>query len=417
ENLQKTNAAELDDLDVKVFSGLGVASIDRAGRTVTDQEGQVFPYDKLILATGSRANIPADVPAEKKGIFTMRQREDAERLMRFLTPSSKAVIVGGGLLGLELADALTELNTEVSIVQRSSRLMDRQLDVLASELLNEELQDRGIKVYFNDEILSISGVEAVSGIKLKSGKFISCDILIYAIGTVPNTELSKSSGLKCNRGVCVNDYLQTSDPDIFAVGEIAEHNGSLYGITAAAEEQAEILAEYLNGNEASYYSGSLSMNILKVKGLNLCSLGIVEYPEEDKDYESVTIIDKASRYYKKCIIYKDKLVGAILLGDKSEFKEYKELIGGKLELADKRKKLLRGGEGSAKVVEGKLVCSCNNVGEGNIKKVLQKGCTELKMVCLETGAGTGCGSCRPEVKKLIEQFEEVVGGTEILEKL
>lgn len=404
EKLLKTNDAEIKALGVELFAGTGIESIDRKAKTVTDEKGHVHEYDKLVLATGSRANIPPATPKDLKGIFTMRQREDADRLISSVDAQTEAVIVGGGLLGLEMADSLCELGVKVSVVQRSSRLMDRQLDPLASELLYEELQDRGIKVYFNDEILSISGKEEVSGIKLKSGKYINCQVMIFAIGTRPNIELARAVGLKCNRGVVVNDYLQTSDPDIFAIGEIAEHGGNLYGITAAAEHQAEILASYFNGNESVYYSGSLSMNILKVRGLNLCSLGLIEYPSNDKNYETITLLDKNTRYYKKCVIYKDKLVGAILLGDKSEFQEYKEFIAEGIELADKRTQLLRPGAGQAKQVLGKLICSCNNVGQGNIEEAIVGGCSQLKSLCEKTGAGTGCGSCRPEVKKILDSF-------------
>lgn len=403
--LVKSTQEEVDLMDVQLYAGTGIASIDRIKKAVTDVEGNVHPYDKLILATGSRANMPAGVP-EKEGIFTIRQREDAEKLLRTVDAESSAIIVGGGLLGLEMADALSSLGVRITIVQRSSRLMDRQLDVLASELLFEEFQDRKVKVYFNDEILSVSGQEHVTGLTLKSGKTLRCDVVIYAIGTVPNIELARAAGLKCNRGTVVNDYLQTSDENIFAIGEIAEHDGNLYGITAAAEEQAEKVAAFLHGDDGSFYQGSLSMNILKVHGLNLCSLGLVEYPDTDPDYEVVSIVDKRNRYYKKCIIYKDRLVGSILFGDKSEFLEYRELIEGQIELGDKRNHLLRPGSGSAKPMLGKLICSCNNVGEGNIDTAIAKGCKTIGEVGNECGAGTGCGSCKPEIKRLLENYYE-----------
>jgi ferredoxin-nitrate reductase len=250
-----------------------------------------------------------------------------------------------------------------------------------------------------------TGKNEVTGIRLASGRTLSCRAVVFAIGTVPNTEVAKACGLQVNRGVVVNEYLQTSDPDIYALGEMAEFNGQLFGITAAAEQQADMVCQYLNGDLSSYYQGSLSMNILKMEGLQLCSLGLVSVPANSEGYEEVIFLDKSKRYYKKCIIYKDQLVGAILFGDKSEFMEFKELIINKTELSDKRLGLLRAGKPVSSGVIGKLVCSCNNVGEGNLRKAIEEGCTQLTDLCQKTGAGMGCGSCKPEVKALLEKKE------------
>ena len=229
---------------------------------------------------------------------------------------------------------------------------------------------------------------------------IHCQAIVIAIGTVPNIEIAKASGLECKRGVVVDEYLQTNDPNVFAIGEIAEFKGFLYGITAAAEQQAEIVARYLSGDISKYYGGSLLMNILKMHGTELCSLGIVECPD-DPAYEEVVFIDKAKRYYKKCIIHNDKLVGAILIGDKAEFLEFRNLIENKIELSEKRLQLLRSGKPPEPVI-GKLVCSCNNVGEGNLINKIREGCKDHLQLCQLTGAGMGCGSCRPEVKAILE---------------
>jgi len=408
EKLVKMTEEEMFKLNITLHASTGISSINPQEKMVIDSNGIKHHYDKLILATGSSANIPKDVPKELPGVFTMRYRHDADNLRAQVKEGSKAVIVGGGLLGLELADSLIQLGVEVSIVQRSSRLMDRQLDLVASDLLHHEMIERDIQVFYNDEILQIFGKDKVSGIRLKSGRRLDCDVLIYAIGTVPNIELAKASGLRCNRGIIVNDHLQTNSPDIFAMGEIAEHNQLLHGITAAAEEQAEIVAAYLHGNPMSMYQGSLSMNILKVHGLNLCSIGMIMVPDNDPEYEEVVYLDKSRRYYKKCIIYQDVLVGAILVGDKSEFNEFRELIKNRLELAEKRASLLlKGGQASAPVI-GKLVCSCNNVGEGNLAQAIDEGCRDFVKLCQKTGAGTGCGSCKPEVKAILSKKSEVL---------
>lgn len=262
--------------------------------------------------------------------------------------------------------------------------------------------DRGVNVLFNDEVQLLLGKEKITGVKLKSGKTIACNAIVYAIGTTPNIEIAKECGLSCNRGVVVNEHLQTSDESIFAIGEIAEWNRQMWGITAAAEQQADIVAKYIHGDETVFYKGSLSMNILKMSGIQLCSIGVVD-TQGNPEYEEVVFIDKAKRYYKKCVIHKDKLVGTILIGDKSEFAEFKEMIQSNVELSEKRLQLLRSGKKSEGVI-GKLVCSCNNVGEGNIINKIKSGCDDFKSLCQETGAGTGCGSCRPEVKAILDRM-------------
>lgn len=401
EQLVKLKDEEEHELGIRLHRGVSIEQIDRAGKTVTDSRGKIHFYDILIMATGSRAAMLKDIPP-LKGIFSMRSREDADNFVNHIDPAKgNVVIVGGGLLGIELAASLREINLGVTIIQRISRLMDRQLDPLGSQLLHEELAGKGIDIYYNDEIERFIGEKQVTGIRLRSGLMIGCQAIVIAIGTVPNIELAKASGLDCKRGVVVDEYLQTSDPHIFAVGEIAEFNGFLYGITAAAEQQAGIVAQYLNGDISTYYEGSLLMNILKMHGTELCSLGLAECPD-DPAYEEVVFIDKSRRYYKKCIVHNDRLVGAILIGDKSEFPEFRDLIQNKIELSEKRLQLLRSGK-KAEPVIGRLVCSCAGVGEGNIANKINEGHIDLPGLCQASGAGQGCGSCRPEVKMILEK--------------
>ncbi len=402
EKLIKLNDSEFLDLNLFVNKGITVTQINKSEKFITDSNNKVHTYDKLILATGSRAFMPKDVPRNLPGIFNMRSRHDADQLIKLLDQNTKAIVVGGGLLGLELAGAFCELNIPVTIVHRSSRFMDRQLDPLAGNLLHEEIIDKGIEVLYNDEVKSFIGNEKLTGIRLKSGRKINCDVIIFAVGTVPNINIAQESQLECNRGVVVNEYLQTSDENIFAIGEIAEFNRQMWGITSAAEQQAEIAAQFITGHFIKFYTGSLSMNILKMKDLSLCSLGIPEIPKNSEGYEEIIFIDRAKRFYKKCIIHNDKLVGAILMGDKSEFIDFKELISQGVELSEKRLQLLRSGNASEPVI-GKLVCSCNNVGEGNLIKVIESGCDLLADLCQKTGAGMGCGSCKPEVKQILEK--------------
>ncbi|MEO5563481.1 MAG: molybdopterin-dependent oxidoreductase [Chitinophagaceae bacterium] len=401
-NLVKMTDEEEVAYDIKLNRGVSIEKIDRENKTVTDSNGKNHSYDILLIATGSRAAMLRDVPS-LKGIFTMRSRVDADNFKNYVDPAKgQVIIVGGGLLGIELAASLKEANVKVTIVQRISRLMDRQLDPLGSQLLHEELVDKGIDVYYNDEIERFLGEQDVTGIRLKSGLMLDCQAIVIAIGTAPNIELAKAAGITCKRGVVVDEYLQTSDPSVFAIGEIAEFKGFLYGITAAAEQQAEIVARYLGGDISKYYDGSLLMNILKIHGTDLCSLGSVEYPDDDPAYEEIVFIDKARRYYKKCIVHNDRLVGAILIGDKTEFLEFRDLIQDKMELSEKRLQLLRSGR-KAEPVIGKLICSCGNVGEGNIANKIKEGCKDLVQLCQLSGAGMGCGSCRPEVKAILDK--------------
>ena len=405
-NLIKMTDAEEDEFKIKLHRGVSIAKIDKENKTVTDSNNVTHQYDVLLMATGSRAAMLRDIPP-MNGIFTMRSRKDADDFKNHVDAAKgKVIIVGGGLLGIELAASLREVNVDVVVIQRISRLMDRQLDPLGSQLLHEELTDKGVDIYYNDEIERFLGDKTVSGIRLKSGLIINCQAIVIAIGTVPNIEIAKEANINCKRGVLVDEYLQTSYKNIFAIGEIAEFKGFLYGITAAAEQQAEIVARYLNGDISKYYNGSLLMNILKMHGTDLCSLGEVECPN-DPAYEEVVFIDKAKRYYKKCIIHNDRLIGAILIGDKSEFLEYRNLIENKMELSEKRMQLLRSGKAIEPVI-GKLICSCNNVGEGNLINKINEGCKDHLQLCQLTGAGMGCGSCRPEVKAILDSCVNVI---------
>ncbi|REE05626.1 nitrate reductase [Marinoscillum furvescens] len=407
-DLVKYTETELAQLDLVLHPANPIEKIDREHKTVTDHHGASHPYDMLIMATGSRAFVPPNAPMHLPGVFTMRDRENADDLKKQLCPGSHVLVIGGGLLGLELAAALTEMQVSATIVQLGSRLMERQLDPVASAMLREYVEDLGVRVYTNDEVVSITENEQkLLDISLKSSNSLTVNAVVYAIGTRPNIQLAADAGLEHGRGVKVNDYLQTNDPDIFALGEIAEHNQRMNGITAAAEAQADICARYLAGDPSQYYTGTSPMNILKFPSLDLCSVGIPEIPVNGKNYSEITFLDREALFYKKCIIHNDKLVGTILLGDKAEFAEYKELIESGTELSEKRMQLLRSGN-APEPVKGKLVCSCNNVGEVNLQEAISKGCQDLNSLCQTTGAGLGCGSCKSEVKRLIDRSVEPV---------
>lgn len=410
EQLQKIKEHELKKLKISLHTGLSIEKIDPEKQVVVDNDGQEYPFDKLILATGSRAFIPKDAQLDLPGRFTMRSKIDADRFKDYLDSTKlppenqHVVIIGGGLLGLELAAALQHNRVKVTIVQRASRLMERQLDEVSSKLLSLDVQERGIHVYFDNEVSTVFDDEEHKSlsITLKSGKIIYANAVVYAIGTQPNIKIARDNGILCGRGIKVNQHLQTNYPNIFAIGEIAEFQNQLFGITSAAEEQAMVLANYIAGDVSSIYSGSVLMNILKFKDLELCSIGDILIPENDDSYEEIIFTDISRRYYKKCIVKDDLLIGAVLMGDKNEFAEFKSLIENKIELSEKRKSLLMGSSETRPVI-GKLVCSCSRVGEGNIKEAIAGGCSDFTALCQQTGAGLGCGSCKTEVREILHQ--------------
>ena len=408
EQLLKIKEKELNKLNVTVHPETYISKIDKKNKVVTDSNNEKHTFDKLILATGSRAFIPRDVQIDLPGRFTMRNKSDADSFKRYLDatglpPEEQHIaIVGGGLLGLELAAAMKHKNAKITIIQRASRLMERQLDKVSSKLLALDVQERGIQIYFDNEVSTVFDDDDTGeiNITLKSGKMITANAIVYAIGTMPNIEIARENGISCSRGVKVNQHLQSSHPDIFAIGEIAEYNNQLFGITSAAEEQATILANFIAGDISCAYNGSVLMNILKFNDLSLCSIGDINVPEDDDSYEEIIFTDIKKRYYKKCIVKDDLLVGAVLMGDKNEFAEFKTMIESKIEMADKRDTLLRGSSNDVPVL-GKLVCSCSQVGEGNIQEAIAQGCTDFTKLCNKTGAGLGCGSCKTEVREIL----------------
>ncbi|UZO80031.1 molybdopterin-dependent oxidoreductase [Aquimarina sp. ERC-38] len=407
--LQKMREGGMDTLQVNLKTGVAIKKVNKEEKCIVDSKNQKYDYDVLILATGSRAFVPKDALLHLPGRFTMRNRNDAEHLKEYLagsglTPSKQHItIVGGGLLGLELAASLRKKKINISIIQRGSRLMERQLDYVASRLLAEDVREKNIEIYFDNEVDTVFSESPYElDINLKSGKSIKSNAIVYTIGTIPNIELGKEIGLQCRRGILVNQYLQSTDPSIFAIGEIAEFEEMLYGTTAAAEQQADIVANYLLGDYSAIYKGSVSMNILKFEDLDLCSIGNLNMPDNDPDYEEVILRDLGKRFYKRCIIKNDWLVGAVLMGDKSEFADFKSLIENKIELSERREELLRSANANEPVL-GKLICSCSQVGEGNLEKAIREGCTDFTELCSQTGAGLGCGSCKPEVKEVLHQ--------------
>jgi ferredoxin-nitrate reductase len=405
-DLVKATAEDLAEQRVTFRPGARITSIDRATKHIVDDTGNRHPYDVLILATGSRAAKHYQGPMPKNGVHFLRKRSDAEAIRSQAGPGRRVIVVGGGILGLELADALHALGTSVTVLQRSDQLMGRQLDRQAAKLLADALVDRGVAVRFRAEVDELQGKEHVTGATLKDGKILPCDAVVFATGTAPNAELARSALLDCSTGILVDRHFRTNDPHIFAIGEVAEWNGQVAGTTAAAERQARELVEYLRGNLHSPYRGPFNANILKVHGVQCASAGDTE--DDQPGTQSVTYHDPFAGVYQRAVVKDDRLVGIVMYGDTAGFAEYARLIEYGIELDERRATLLRGGAAVAPI-EGRLVCSCNGIGEDTIKGVITTqvaaGACSLNAVCAATKAGTSCGSCRPEVSRLIAQAQ------------
>ena len=403
DDLVRGGADTLAAQGVTFTSGRRALRIDRATRTVTDDAGVVHGYDLLVLATGSRPNRPTSGPLAKPGALGLRGRDDAELIKARVaavarTRTPLVVIQGAGLLGIELADALARLGCAVTILQRSKRLMGKQLDAPAAAMLLAHLQERGIAVRFDAQPSALLGDDQVSGVRLDDGVELACDLFVFATGTTANSELAKSAGLPCAAGITVDEHLMTVDPHIAAIGECAEWRDRRVGTTAGAEAQAAHLVEFLRGNVHAPWKGWTESNILKVEGLALASCGLTD-EEGLPDIEVARFSDPAAGVYHKALIRQDRLIGVIMAGDTSGFAAHRDLIAAGGELDALRSKVLRLGGGSGP--KGRLVCACNQVGVDDLKECIRQGARDLSTLCAKSRAGTACGSCRGDVRAVL----------------
>ncbi len=316
--------------------GQSVQSLSRATKRVTLADGSAFAYDKLVLATGStpiRLPLPgADLP----GVITFRDLADVDALSR---AEGRAVVIGGGLLGLEAAHGLAKRGLDVTVVHLMPWLMERQLDCEAGDLLRGELERRGITVALEAESEAIVGQDRVEGLKLKSGEVIPCDHLVMAVGIRPEKTLADAGGLVVNRGLVVNDHLMTSDGDIFAIGECAEHRNTTYGLVWPVNEQADALAAHLAGDRIAAYHGSTIFTSLKISGVQLFSAGDFS---DDAEGDRLYFRDPERGIYKKLVIQDDRLIGAVLFGDAADGAWYASLIQSGEPIKDIRDRIMFG---------------------------------------------------------------------------
>jgi nitrite reductase (NADH) large subunit len=301
--------------------GEAVTGIDREAKLVHGAKGPV-PYDKLVIATGS-APVMLPLPgADQDGVIAYRDLEDTERMMA-LQPGQRAVVIGGGLLGLEAAAGMAARGVEVTVVHLMGHLMERQLDPEAGALLRASLEAKGITVLLEAASAEITGADGqVAGLRLQDGRHLPCDLLVMAVGIRPAVALAQEAGLRVDRGIVVDDQMRSSDPDILAVGECTEHRGTLFGLVAPLFDQAQVAAATLTGGSAMFREPSMSTK-LKVTGCDLFSAG--DFAEAE-GRENILYRDPAHGVYKRLVIEGDRLVGAVLYGDTTDGPWFHRLI-------------------------------------------------------------------------------------------
>jgi nitrite reductase (NADH) large subunit len=303
-----------EKLGINVQLGKKVLNIHTAGKDITLEGGSKTQYDRLLLANGAHPFVPSIKGVEKRGTFTLRTVEDAVAIRQYAEKTRKAIVIGGGLLGLEFAACLKKLGQEVEVVELYPRLLPRQLDQDSSAILESNLEKLGIDPVLGVKTTEILGKEAVTGASLDNGKQVSGELILISAGVKPHIKLATDAGIKVNKGIIVDEYLRTSADDVYAAGDVLEFHGQVYGIIPSAVEQADIASANMLGEEKHVYKGTVHSTTLRVAGISLTSMGLVN-PEGSR-YENIKRIDKQQGVYRKIVLDQGKIVGVILLGDR-----------------------------------------------------------------------------------------------------
>ena len=400
--------------DIRLRLGVRIAAIDPVAKTVSGDDGCVTPYDKLLLATGSSPLIPPIEGVKKEGVYVFRNLDDTRALLDRARSGARAVVIGGGLLGLEAARGLQVQGCDVTVVHLMDTLMERQVDFAGGSYLKAKMECLGVKVLLGRNTAAILGNTKAEGVRFKDGTELPADFVVIAAGIRPNVELARKAGLQVNRGIVVNDFMGTSDADIYAVGECVEHKGMCYGLVAPLLEQGRVLAATLAGNTVPGYEGTVPAAKLKVMGVEVFSAGdFSESPGNDV----IRFEDAALGTYKKLIVRDNRLAGVILIGETADSHRYMDWLQSKTDLREKRRNLLfpepaaDSGLDVAELPDSKTVCGCHGVTKGTIvHTILDRGLTTLAQLKECTRASTGCGSCTDLclhlLKAVAPQFQE-----------
>ena len=401
------------DNNITLHAGKKVVEVDRIKRIVKAEDGTEVEYDRLLLCTGSNPFILPIPGKDLEGVIAYRDIADTNAMIDASTKYKKAVVIGGGLLGLEAANGLMLRGMEVSVVHVMPTLMERQLDSVAGKLLQKSLEDRGLRFLMGAQTQELVGGPdgRVTAIKFKDGTELATDLVVMAVGIRPNTALAEAMRIHCNKGIVVNDTMQTmTDARIYSVGECAAHRGIAYGLVAPLFEQAKVAANHLAQFGIGRYTGSLTSTKLKVTGIDLFSAG--EFMGSEGS-EEIIMSDPFGGVYKKLVIKDDKLIGACLYGDTVDGSYYFKLLRDGRSVADIRDKLMfgessigdTGHEGHTKAAsmpDTAEVCGCNGVNKGAIcKAIKEKGLFTLDEVRKHTKASASCGSCTGLVEQIL----------------
>ena len=370
----------------------------------------VEPYDKVIIATGSRPFVPSIEGMGKPGTFLFRTVDDCEYIASYAKRCRKATVIGGGLLGLEAARGLLTHGVEVTVIEAVPQLMHMQLDSEAGAVLKATMEQMGVQVLLETITTHILGEERVTGLRFKDRSILETDMLVVSAGIRPIVEVAKDSGLSVDRGIVCNDQMRTSDPDIFAVGECAQHRGVVYGLVNPIWDQAKTLADIITeANPNAGYQGSKLATKLKVMGVELASMG--EIKSAGPDDEVVVYREPSRGVYKKMHIRDGKLVGAILLGEADTVGVLSQMFTMESPVPERRADLLFSTTSGAPILsvfdlpDHVQICNCNGVFKGQIKEAIQIGrCKSVAQVGAHTQAGTGCGSCKGLIMQLLEVY-------------
>lgn len=397
---------------IRLHLGKEVSRIDRVRRRVIAADGTEAEYDRLLIATGS---LPIVLPVpgkDLKGVIGYRDIHDTQAMIDTAKVKRHAVVIGGGLLGLEAANGLKQRGMEVTVVHLAGWLLERQLDPVAGQLLEKSLTERGLKFRLNTSTHELVGNEQgeVTAVRFSDGSEEPADLVVMAVGIRPNIQLAQASGIHCARGIVVNDSLQTFDPRVYAVGECVSHRGIAYGLVAPLFEQAKVCANHLANYGIGIYSGSVSSTKLKVTGIDLFSAG--NFMGGDGS-EEIVLSDPAGGVYKKLVIKDDRLIGACLYGDTNDGGWYFKLLKDGSRIDDRRDQLMFGekalgdsgtaGQNRASAMTDRdEVCGCNGVCKGSIVKAInEQGLFTVDEVKKQTKAASSCGSCTSLVEQIL----------------
>ena len=391
--------------NIRARLGVKISGIDRESRTVIDEEGRSTPYDKLILAMGSSAFIPPIPGVDKENVHVFRTLDDTRSLLAKARKGLKTVVIGGGLLGLEAARGLQVRGCDVTVIHLMDSLMERQLDATGGEYLKRRIESLGIRVMLPRQTAALFGNGHVDGLRFATGEELEAELVVIAAGIKPNTGLAREAGLEVNRGIVVNDFMETSDRDIFAVGECTEHRGQTFGLVAPLFDQARVLAATITENRGPVFSAPAPAAKLKIMGVDIFSAGSID--ESEPGVEVVRYEDPALGAYKKLLLKDNRLHGLILVGDIEDELVYMDWMRSGTDLALLRRQLLFPpasdlGLEVADMPDSETVCGCNGVRKGEIIHAIhQHGITTMGQLKQRTKASTSCGSCAGLCEKLL----------------